>query len=157
MTNERARGIVDSGDPPVAEDDSDAAPEFEPAEDEATGDLAADDAAPTAEVGFLDFVDNPFRRHLEQRPGDRIVTTNPDVVVNIAGIDFAKMAQGDSCLVLVERDIGVPGNGLVGLEIVVHQALNYLIAPDRLLNDLSDIGRAHFGIENLSRLQGHQG
>ena len=89
-------------------------------------------AAPAAQVGLLDFLEHLFGAHPGEGLGEGGVAADGEIVVDALGIDAPVGAEDDPLLVLVEGDVVLVDDLLVGRGVGVEQTLDDLLLLDGL-------------------------
>jgi hypothetical protein len=103
-------------------------------------------AAP--EPRFLEFGDDVVTGHLGQDLFEGGVAVTGDVLFDVLGVDEAAVAENDAKLLLIEADI-VDLRVLLGLIILVEEAINRSSLHDVLGNELLRVFRLDLDVERL--------
>ncbi len=108
-------------------------------------------AAPSSQVGFLDFLQYLLRSHPGKGLGKRGIAADGQVVVDALRIDTAVGAEDDALLVLVEGDLRFVDDLFVGGRVGIEQTLDDLLLLYGLGDDLGNILRLYLEIADLLR------
>ncbi|MBA7626499.1 hypothetical protein ES703_33950 [subsurface metagenome] len=114
-------------------------------------------AAPAPQPRLLDLFDNLLRGHLEEGFSQGGVAADGDIVFNIRRVNRAVSAEDIPCLLLVEGDVGLVGDGFAGRRVDVEQALDDPARHDGLVDNLLDVLGLDLLVENLLGFDDHQG
>jgi len=109
-------------------------------------------AAPAAEAGEKDLVDDRRRGHLRQGLGHGLVAVEGDVFLDLLGVDPAAVAQDDQPLVLEELDVLHLRDRLLLGRRDVHQLLDRTALEEVLLDEVRDIFHCKELVEDAVRL-----
>ena len=113
-------------------------------------------AAPaSAEIGFLDLVDDVLGGHLKESLLQGREAVDGNVALDGIGVDAAGIFQDQTGLLAVEGDVLLAGIDLAVL--LVGQALDQLTADDGLVHDLFAVLELDLGVEPALGHEADQG